>query len=332
MNTSHKLTSVLMALVALVVLTTAALAQAVGPGFDVPVGVVNDQKAGSVLIYNYYTSSPTSPAAQNTRINITNTDPKNSAFVHLFFVDGGTCAPADAYICLTPNQTASFLASDVDPGTTGYIVAVASCGDPQRGDLGCPIRQNTLIGDEYVKQATGHTANLGAEALAAIDLSGIACTDTATLNFNGTQYDRVGGTLAVDNIPSPADGNSTLVVINAIRGSLLTGAGSVSSIFGILFDDAETPFSFTVASGRCQLVQPVVGLRILGGGVSGAIPAGRSGWMKFWSTSNFGLLGAALNFNPSTATSPSAFTGGHNLHKLTLQTGSFTIPVFPPAC
>jgi hypothetical protein len=54
--------------------------------------------------------------------------------------------------------------------------------------------------------------------------------------------------------------------------------------------------------------------------------------MKFWSTSNFGLLGAALNFNPSTATSPSAFTGGHNLHKLTLQTGSFTIPVFPPAC
>jgi len=41
--------------------------------------------------------------------------------VHLFFVDGATCSIADSLVCLTPNQTASFLASDIDPGTTGYI-------------------------------------------------------------------------------------------------------------------------------------------------------------------------------------------------------------------
>jgi uncharacterized repeat protein (TIGR01451 family) len=117
---------------------------AIGPGAVFPsTGEVSDQKAGSVLVYNLYSSSIAAPNQQNTRVSITNTNPSLPIAVHLFFVDGATCSIADSLVCLTPNQTASFLASDIDPGTTGYIVAVAS-------DLvtGCPVNFNFLIGDD----------------------------------------------------------------------------------------------------------------------------------------------------------------------------------------
>src|SRR5262249_32700594 len=136
---------------------------AVGPG-GIPdaKSPVSDQKAGSVLFYNFYTSSSSSPNAQNSRISLTNIHPALAARVHLFFVDGSNCSVADSFVCLTPNQTTSFLASDLDPGTSGYIVAVAIDAH------GCPVNFNYLIGDEYVKLSSGHAANLGAEAFSAI--------------------------------------------------------------------------------------------------------------------------------------------------------------------
>ncbi|MFN0086217.1 MAG: hypothetical protein ACKVX9_12590, partial [Blastocatellia bacterium] len=152
----HTLTRAVMAMFALVTLAAAALAA--DPGLAFPAtSEHSDQKAGSVLVYNLYTSGATSGNAQNTRVNITNTSSASSQLVHLFFV-ADTCQVADSYICLTPNQTASFLTSDVDPGVSGYIVAVAVNSD------GCPTIFNWLVGDEYVKTSAGHAANLGAEA------------------------------------------------------------------------------------------------------------------------------------------------------------------------
>jgi hypothetical protein len=88
----------------------------VGPGTLFPATAeLSDQKPGSVLVYNLYSSSIAAPNQQNTRISITNTNPGLSIAVHLFFVDGATCSIADSLVCLTPNQTASFLASDIDP-------------------------------------------------------------------------------------------------------------------------------------------------------------------------------------------------------------------------
>ncbi len=294
----------------------------VGPGIPLP--------GWSVLIYPVYTSSPSNPAAENTRISLTNTSTTETACVHLFFIDGSSCTIADSYACLTPNQTTSFLMSDIDPGTMGYIVAVAvDCA------TGCPTKLNTLIGEEYVKFANGWSGNLKAECISAIAPPTCATdASSATLNFDGIEYSQLPRVLAVDNIPSARDGNSTLLVLDRIGGNLATGAGTIGSVFGLLFDDAEAAFSFSFNAGTCQVKQtlsnnfPRTAPRF-----ETVIPSGRSGWIKLWPSADIGVVGAVFNTNPSAASTGSAFNGGHSLHALRLQSStSITVPVFPPNC
>jgi hypothetical protein len=303
-----------------------------GPGIPFPAASeASDQGAGSVLIYNIYTSGATSGNTQNTRVNLTNTHPSRPAFVHLFFVSEG-CSVADSYVCLTGNQTTSFLASDLDPGVTGYLVAVAV-----DGVRGCPTSHNFLIGDEYVKFTTGHAANLGAEAISQLAGGLPACDGqsvTAQLDFNGVAYDMVSHVLADDSVGSRADGNDKLLILNRIGGNLGTGAGSLSSVFGIFYDDAENALSFTFNGGhqfRSSLSNnfPRITPRF-----ETFIPAGRTGWYKLWPTTGlWGMTGAAINFNPNADSSSGAFNQGHNLHKLRLtNTANYIIPVFPPSC
>ncbi|MEP7336692.1 MAG: hypothetical protein ABI977_02925, partial [Acidobacteriota bacterium] len=311
----------------------------VGPGSPFPTtSEVSDQKAGSVLVYNLYSSGSTNSNTQNTRINITNTNQSFPIAVHLFFVDGTSCSIADANICLTANQTTSFLASDIDPGTTGYIVAIAS-----DTATGCPANFNFLIGDEYVKLATGHAANLGAEAFAAALAGGLAPCDansvTAVLAFDGIAYNRVPRVLAVDNVASRADGNDTLLVINRFGGNLATGAATLINLFGIFYDDSESALSFgfggpSSSPGTCQFRGSLTNsFPRLTPRFDQFIPAGRSGWAKIFSQADIGLLGAVLNANPNAGTNAGAFEQGHNLHKLTLtSTVTLTIPIFPPNC
>ncbi|MFN6203753.1 MAG: beta strand repeat-containing protein [Acidobacteriota bacterium] len=104
-----------------------------GPG-KLPLAAVlpNQQKPGSILIFNLYTSSA-STALSDSQISLTNTNPVSPINVHLFFVDGTSCTVADQIVTLTQNQTASFMARDVDPGVTGFIIAVAV------DSSGCPI-------------------------------------------------------------------------------------------------------------------------------------------------------------------------------------------------
>ena len=216
MHTSRKLTHVLMALVALVVLASAAMAQNIGPGtLPGTNAMVSDQKAGSVLFYTYYQSSTSSNL--NTRINITNTNPLETAFVHVWFQ--ASCTPADAFLCLTPSQTLSFTTLDFDPDAAGYIVAIAVSPI-----TGCPINYNWLIGDEFLRISGGFTANLGAEAVAArygvndstINACGVA-SSSATLLFDGgttsSSYDALGCVLVVDNFPSLLDGNAIRLIV-----------------------------------------------------------------------------------------------------------------------
>jgi hypothetical protein len=340
MRTSRCLIHGLLAFCALLMVSSAAFAA--DPGQPYPAdSEVSDQKAGSVLFYNTYTSTASAPAQENTRINITNTSSQFSVAVHLFFVEGTSCGIADSFVCFTRNQTASFSTSDVDPGTRGYIVAVAV------NLRGQPINFNFLIGDEYVKYATGHNANLGAEAVAAAEgeddaevasagspISGGAQDEPAvTVPFDGLpgHYNRLPRVLADDSIPSRLDGNDTKLIVNRVGGgNLVTGAATLGTLFAVVYDDAENTFS-TSFSGNCHLELSLGANNLprVVGGWNALIPAGHTGWMKFWSTSNIAILGSAINFNAAA----SGFNGGHNLHKLTLtDAATLVIPVFPASC
>lgn len=334
MRTSQKFTSLVFAFLATVVLSSAALAADPGQLYP-PTAEASDQKAGSLLVYNVYTSGATSGNAENSRINITNTSVTSAAFVHLYFVSA-TCGIADSYICLTATQTASFLASDIDPGVKGYIVAIAV-----DGVIGCPVAFNWLIGDAYVKFASGHAANLGAVAFSALYNGLLPGCDgnsvVAAVNLNGAVgagYNCSPAVVALDNVGSRADGNDTMIILNRVGGNLGLGAASLGALFGLLYDDAENVTSFTF-TGNCQFMSslsnnfPRTTPRF-----ETFIPAGRTGWAKFSNqTGAIGILGAAINFNPNAATSAGAFNGGHNLHHLTLNCGmAYTVPVFPPSC
>jgi hypothetical protein len=312
--------------------STTATCQAPGPGpFYKASSELTDQKAGSVLVYPYYTSA-VGTTSQDSRISITNTHPNLLAYVHLFFVSDN-CAVSDAYLCLTPNQTSSFMASDLDPGTSGYLVAVVSDA------TGCPINFNYLIGDEYVKLTSGHAANLGAQAIAGIAGSNFwaSCNNnsvSATLRFNGADYNRLPYVVAVDNIGSRADGNDTIVVLDRIGGDLRTGPSGLGNVFGVFYDDGEASLSFTLNSSSCQYrfgvnnTVPRITPRF-----EQFVPAGRTGWMRMYQRDGNAMLGAVLNFNANAGASAGAFTQGHNLHVLTLtDTATYIIPIFPPSC
>lgn len=293
---------------------------------------VSDQKEGSILFYPIYTSDATNPNSQNTRISITNTSGTEKATVHLFAVDGASCSILDAFLCLTPNQTSSFLTSDFDPGNTGYIVAVAV--DDTNG---LPRAFNELIGDSYVKFSSGHQANLPAESIAA-SMMFPAGTDTnatiATLRFDGMNYNRLPRILGADSIGSTADGNSTMMIINRVGGNFATSGATIGNLTGLLFDDSEVSFSFTANLGVCQY-RTILSNTFprTSNTFSRAIPAGRTGWMKFWAFEDRALFGSMINLNPNSNASSGAFNQGHNLHHLTLtSTTTIVIPVYIPFC
>ena len=303
---------------------TAITCPSVGPGLPYQSrSEASDQKPGSVLIYNVYTSG-TDPMRQNTLMSISNTNPGLTIGVHLFFVDGSSCAVADVTIRLTPNQTTSFLASDLDPGTTGYMIAVAT-------DLnGCPINFNYLIGDLYANFNSGHSVNLTAIAVSAIAGGSPNCNVnavTATLNFDGVSYNQLPRAVAIDNVNSRAAGNQTMLILNRLGGNMLSGADTLGSIFGLLYDDQTASTSFTIPGGACQLTG------ILSNSFPRTAPrfdtmisAGRVGWMKLWQQNDLGISGAVINYQPN----GNSRLQGHNLHVLsTTTTVTMTIPVFP---
>ncbi|HEX4949980.1 MAG TPA: hypothetical protein VFZ34_25160, partial [Blastocatellia bacterium] len=296
------------------------------PGFLPPEAVPSSDKPGSVLFFNFYASDISNPHLENTRFNITNSDPARLVNLHLFFVNADDCRVADAFICLTPNQTVSFLASEYDPGMRGFLWVVAV--DAQRG---CPINFNHLIGSEFVKLASGHAANLGAIAISALTGGPMACdpTDTtARLDFDGTDYTKVPRALAVPAIQSVVDGNSTLLILNRIGGNFSTGTATrLSDLLGLVYDDKEKGYSFGFDPSSCQYVNRIFdGAPRLAPPLSRVIPSGHTGWMRLQHVSEAAMFGAVINFNPR------GFNQGYNLPALTYIDASITIPLLPPVC
>jgi CSLREA domain-containing protein len=300
------------------------------PGTPLPAGLrAGDDKPGSVIFFPIYASSGDSPQAENTRVSLTNNDRERRARVRLFFVNGASGGVADSFVCLGPTQTLNFLVSDYDPGVRGYIVAVAV------DEHGCPTKFNQLTGSEQVKLQSGHAASLGATAFAALADAPAPCTPgaaTATLRFDGVHYNAAPRTLALSNLPAPADGNETLLVVSRLGGDLSgSGGGALGEFAGLLFDGEARAYAFNFTAAECQLRRVV----------SDAFPrtqprwtsaVGRdtSGWLLFASRSNAAVVGVSIN----KATGAGAFGQGHNLHYLDVTTtATLTVPVLaPPAC
>jgi hypothetical protein len=363
MQTSHKLTHFLLTLTALLACVATSWAQQVpNAGDPNRANIPSPVKPGSLLFYDIYTSR-IGDATENTRMNITNTHPSRPVLVHFFFVRKSDCTLADAYICLTANQTFSFLASEYDPNETGFLFAVAT------NAAGVPISHNYLIGDLYVKSAFGTTsyfqANLGAMAFSArklwdADANGGAGALTdwndgaaglvwkfdpsrASVAFGDYKsdiqenlYDFVPNRLAVDNLQSIGNNNQTLMIIHSMQGTVVQ-AGVIGSLAGQVFNDTEKGFSYQLRGFGCLETRLINDSLIrIPGTYSNVIPAGRTGWMYLQSPMNntagmpnLGLLGATIVANPNAATDRGAFNGGHHMHFLQVKENpGFAIPVF----
>ncbi|MEK7829695.1 MAG: hypothetical protein AAB401_01340, partial [Acidobacteriota bacterium] len=321
-----------------------------GPGACIPSNQPpSAQKPGSVLFGGVFASGasggPGGDPGNNTGVSLTNVHPKLGVVVHLFFVDGATCSVADAFVCLTPNQTTRFLMSDLDPGVAGYMMAMAVDGPPGTAgghNTGCPISFNYLIGSARIKMTNSprREAELASESCASEFGSPLPGCDpnkpTAEIPFDGSPqgFNKLPLVLGVSNIPSRADGNDTMLLLARVDGNWGTGLKPIGNIFGILYDDAENAYSFSFNVGTCLLRSvlsnnfPRTAPRF-----EQVIPSGRSGWMKLWSADNAAIIGAIINRNDNTNSLSNAFDGGHNLHVLRLnERVVVTVPVFPPSC
>jgi hypothetical protein len=148
---------------------------------------------------------------------------------------------------------------------------------------------------------------------------------TATLAFNGVEYDELPRALAIHSLPSLATGNSPLLIVNRLGGNLTNGAERLGTLAGLLFDDSEVSRSFMLNGGECQ-VRGLIGNNFprTVPRYTTVIPAGRTGWMKFWANGDEAITGAMIN------EAPSGLSGGHNLHALTTTaSATLTIPVIP---
>jgi hypothetical protein len=287
----------------------------------------NDQRPGSVLFYTIYTSTSTNTAASDTLISITNTSPDTDIDVHLYFVDSFTCQVADALLALTRNQTARFLAGDIDPDVRGYIIAVAV--DAQ----GLPAQHNFLVGSLFIKQQLGavagttHSANLSAIAFAKMNnLTPPLLADgvTAELVFDGgtsaSSYEPLPADVALDNIESTATADTRLNIFSPK--SNLYGPGDFGGrLFIIYYDDAENAFSALVGM-VCWLQARLTIIR----NITLHIGAGSTGWARiagYRNDARIPLLGSVIR--------AAEFSGGHNLHHLSsFPSYTITVPVFPP--
>jgi hypothetical protein len=278
----------------------------------------SDQSAGSVLVFSLYRSVASNPQAEETLLSLTNTDEQRPATVHLFLVNGAAGDVTDSFTCLPPAGTSIMLASQTDPGISGFMVAVAV-----DSSTGCPVRFNQLMGQASVRLASRHSADLSALAFSGIFDPPCECNANSTsteIRLNGLNYQVAPRVLAVSSL-SP--GLSAMLVIDRLGGSFLGSSNTIGQIAGNIYNDEERVLSFEFSSSRRQFVSALSdSFPRTTPPVSQAISLGHTGWLKLWTTADVPLVGSLLTSN-----------GGRHLHVLTVtDTSSIVIPVSPPAC
>lgn len=282
-------------------------------------GGPSSQRPGSALVFPYYTSNSATKA--DTRLTISNVGTQNVS-VHIFFIDGTSCNQADQFLCLTPNASFAFKASEYDPEATGYLLAVAVDSE------GRPVRNNALIGNAFVNDGD-YVDNYGATGFWGHfpNVATLNANGTATLNFNGSAYDRVPNQFAVE-LQSPLDAAGQRIVTASLQGDLttstMTGASQVGT--GLVYNGNEKPFgSFSgFLKGTCQAIATISTTNPrVPNGLGVVIPKGQVGSMKITTGAAVGLI-----MTPRTAT----WKGIRGLHVLGTTNATITIPMIRPVC
>jgi hypothetical protein len=252
-------------------------------------------------------------------------------------------------MCLTHNQTYTFDASDMDPNVTGYLIVIAI--DSQ----GRPVSFNYLAGDALIVTPTAHRFGLAAVAAARRDGNFASPINSdglsATMFFNGAQYDFLPYAMVLDSFPSQVSGvgaplADTRLYAYTPLSDLYNGDSSFSGLlFFLVHDDQEHTFSGQLPL-NCFITsdkQRVTSIRT-SPNLNTIVPAGRTGWLKFYASGKRTIVGntsgctVSLSNVPlmgSTATKVGTFTGGHNLRYATTFNApgySITIPVIAPPC
>lgn len=306
-----------------------ALAQAPGSTTEA-LKHANAQRPGSVLIFNYF-SSQAPYETEDTQLSLTNTDRNGGSVQVNLYCYGvnqttGVNGVTDHFLLLAPWQTATFSASGIRPNVTGYCIAVAV-----NEFTGQPIKHNYLIGSASIKLASGHAGSFNAQAIAARATPAAGINGLATLNFDGVTYDKLPGALAADALPSLADGNDTLLVVNNLSGNLLSSGlgnltGQVNNAAGIAFGWNQP----IIGAGQKQFTSHLTdSFPLISVGFSTVLPAGQTGWLRLSSTTpNQALTGAVFYRNVNAP--GDVWQGATNLRAISLINSSLTIPVLPP--
>ncbi|HYE75909.1 MAG TPA: hypothetical protein VEF04_21370, partial [Blastocatellia bacterium] len=252
----------------------------------------------------------------------------NYQYLHLFFMNKD-CSSADTFVCLTPNGTLQFKASEFDPLTTGYLIAVAV------DEQGRPTQNNSFIGSAFVRDdQAGVIDSYGAESFWKYS-SGAAPANadgSATIYFDGVNYDQVPIQFSTP-LQDPTRATQKLVLAS-LAGDLGTKLNATSqNLTGALYRDDETLASFTNALGSGCLIERSVtssNFRVAPGTLAGFLKD-RYGYLKFNLTSP--AVGLIQNKQGAPAQYPNnRFAGIRSLHKTAVISSSLKLPIFHPFC
>ncbi len=289
---------------------------------------VGDQKPGSVLFFNRYTSSASNSTREDTTFNVTNTNPATPAYIRLFLVNGASCQTTELQLCLAAQQTVRFLMSDIDPGVKGYVIAVAT------NPLGEPIQFNWLTGNVIIKQPGGNIGGSYGSVLSAVAVAkrkdgNVPNTNgLAEMVFDDVNYDRLPAQIAFDGVPSQsASSNATLLSLYRPVTDL-TGAvpSSTVQVTGWGINNQGQVISSTGNNSSACYSEIAMGtFRLQPTPINQLVPSGATAWFAASSTDLLPLMGAQFNTGE--------FNSGSNARPLSFATEyKIRIPVSPVSC
>ena len=282
-----------------------------------------DNRPGSVLAFPYYTSN--ADASADTLITIAN--PSNiQVEVHLYFIERGFCQQGDIPFSLTPNATITMKMSEMDPMSSGYLIAVAQ-------DLNGNVTPAACIsGNAFIKAPAGYLFSGAGEIRGDYGATGFKALSSFSpvdgileLNFDGIKLEKLPRMFAAE-LQNPTVAPGQTIVIGGLVGDVSTGAisGAAANGVGQLFNANEDARSFSAfIRGTCHSISVFTATAprvTVVGGINNFIIAGTVGIMKFPTAGGAGILITPRN--------NAGWSGIRTLTYVSTTNGKLLVPAF----